>query len=300
MTDSLHTMKYVERGSELETALKEFIKVSWGSFDRERFPGPQPVSIERRHFPVLKSQPYLVCEKNDGVRNMLVCFEFQQKKMCILVNRAFEGRITTLTVPKNTILDGELMPGDKYLVYDAVMLNGENVMMQPLTERLRKSQKLCSVILKTPLNPSVKVKPMYPLAEIQKVFDTLSPENDGLIFTPINEEVRMGTHETLFKWKPREHITIDFLCDVDATVDGGPVMGLFIQGPTYITTLTGLTASGDPTRFKGKIVECAYGDCGWYVIKERPDKTHPNNRRTYDRTLVNIRENIQQNEFLFK
>jgi hypothetical protein len=108
----------------------------------------------------------------------------------------------------------------------------------------------------------------------------------------------MGTHETLFKWKPLEHITIDFLCDVDSTVDGRPVMGLFIQGPTYITTLTGLTAGGPPTRFKGKIVECAYGDCGWYVIKERPDKTHPNNRRTYDRTLVNIRENIQTNEFL--
>jgi hypothetical protein len=179
------------------------------------------------------------------------------------------------------------------------MLSGENVMMLPLTERLRKAQKMCSVILKTVGNPWVKVKPMYPLGEIQRVFDTLSPENDGLIFTPIEEPVRMGTHETLFKWKPREHITIDFLCDVDATVDGAPVMGLFIQGPTYITTLTGLTAGGDPTRFKGKIVECGYGECGWYIIKERPDKTHPNNRRTYERTLVNIRENIQQNEFKF-
>ncbi|NBX48748.1 hypothetical protein EBT25_02180 [bacterium] len=292
-------MKYVEPGSELHRALKEFMSRAWGSSDPDRFPGPQPISIERRHFAELKSRPYMVCEKNDGVRNMLVCFEFQQKKMCILVNRAFEGRITTLTVPKNTVLDGELMPDDKFLVYDAVMLSGENVMMLPLTERLRKAQKMCSVILKTVGNPWVKVKPMYPLGEIQKVFDTLSPENDGLIFTPIEEPVRMGTHETLFKWKPREHITIDFLCDVDATVDGAPVMGLFIQGPTYITTLTGLTAGGDPTRFKGKIVECGYGECGWYIIKERPDKTHPNNRRTYERTLVNIRENIQQNEFLF-
>jgi hypothetical protein len=241
----------------------------------------------------------MVCEKNDGVRNMLVCFEFQQKKMCILVNRAFEGRITTLTVPKNTVLDGELMPDDKFLVYDAIMLSGENVMMLPLTERLRKAQKMCSVILKTVGNPWVKVKPMYPLSEIQSVFDTLSPQNDGLVFTPIEEPVRMGTHETLFKWKPREYITIDFLCDVDGTVDEAPVMGLFIQGPTYITTLTGLTAGGDPRSFKGKIVECGYGDCGWYIIKERPDKTHPNNRRTYDRTLVNIREDIQQNEFKF-
>ena len=44
-------------------------------------------------------------------------------------------------------------------------------------------------------------------------------------------------------------------------------------------------------------VECAYGESGWYFVKLRPDKTYPNNLRTFDRTLVNIKEDIQTNEF---
>jgi hypothetical protein len=48
----------------------------------------------------------------------------------------------------------------------------------------------------------------------------------------------------------------------------------------------------------GTIVECGYGDLGWEPEKIRTDKTYPNNRRTYFRTLVNIREDIQFREFL--
>ncbi len=220
---------------------------------------------------------------------MLVCFEFEGKKICTFVNRAFEGRITTLAVPRGTILDGEMM-SDVFLVYDAVMIKGENVMMLPLTERLQKANQLC----KTVVGPvKVRVKPMFPMSEVQKVIEHYNKaETDGIIFTPVNEPVRMGTHETLFKWKPRNHITIDFLCDVDGTVDGKPVLGLFIQDRRYITTPRGFPAS-----LKGKIVECGYGDSGWYFIRERPDKTYPNNRRTYERTIVNIREDIQAIEF---
>ena len=47
----------------------------------------------------------------------------------------------------------------------------------------------------------------------------------------------------------------------------------------------------------GTIVECGYGALGWFVEKVRTDKTHANNRRTYFRTIVNIRENIQLGEF---
>jgi hypothetical protein len=47
----------------------------------------------------------------------------------------------------------------------------------------------------------------------------------------------------------------------------------------------------------GVIVECGYGDLGWVVEKVRSDKTHANNRRTYFRTIINIRENIELKEF---
>jgi hypothetical protein len=44
-------------------------------------------------------------------------------------------------------------------------------------------------------------------------------------------------------------------------------------------------------------VECSYGEVGWNLVKVRADKTYPNNMRTYERTLVNIKEDIQGHEF---
>jgi hypothetical protein len=39
---------------------------------------------------------------------------------------------------------------------------------------------------------------------------TVTQDMDGLIFTPVKTWVKTGTHETMFKWKPREKNTIDF------------------------------------------------------------------------------------------
>ena len=54
---------------------------------------------------------------------------------------------------------------------------------------------------------------------------------------------------------------------------------------------------------EGAIVECMYMLLGmnplwWKPLKRRYDKTHPNNRRTFYRTIVNIKENIKMKEFL--
>ena len=90
--------------------MKTYIQQSWESDDSERFPGPQPVSIERRHFPLLKKQPYMVCEKTDGTRYMLVCFASSDgNKVCAITDRAFRAFYLSLTIPRQTILDGELV-----------------------------------------------------------------------------------------------------------------------------------------------------------------------------------------------
>lgn len=64
-----------------------FIHHSWGS--KEYFPGPQPISVEYKHFPIIKKGDYVVCEKTDGERYMMVALYFEGKKKCIFVNRAF-------------------------------------------------------------------------------------------------------------------------------------------------------------------------------------------------------------------
>jgi hypothetical protein len=58
----------------------------------------------------------------------------------------------------------------------------------------------------------------------------------------------------------------------------------------------------EPWFEEGAIVECDFVDDGkrmwWRPLKRRMDKTHPNNRRTFYRTIVNIKEDIKIEEFL--
>jgi len=262
--------------------MKRFISSVYGTTNEDRFPGCQPVSIERKHLPLLKASVYAVCEKTDGVRYMLACFSDELgRKLCVLVDRTFNPTYTTLCVPRDTLLDGELI-GDTYVVHDAMMIQGENVMQLPLTQRLARVKQLN--IPTTPGNPIVSVKTMYYMDNIRSVKQ--GPDTDGLIFTPIYEPVRMGTHEKMFKWKPLKHITIDFM------MRGGT---LSIQDGSPITNDTHTWYTNE---MEGKIVECEFRDGEWRFVKMRPDKDFANNRRTFERTMVNIYEDIKFEEFL--
>jgi len=268
-----------------------FIANAWGVTDPTRFPGPQPVSIERRHFPLLKLQPYLVCEKTDGVRHLLASTD----EGVFLVNRAFACEKVNVRVAKDTLLDGELVRTKTgkvlFMVYDAVRVKGEDLTHKPLTERLDAARKVIKAIIKTANAPlEIRVKVMWTLGSPTPDLNSFEYETDGLVFTPVNEPIRTGTHETMFKWKPRERITIDF-CIKNGT-------DLFVQDkgiPYKEASLHLHNARRDLP--DGTIVECGYGDLGWYVEKIRTDKTHANNRRTYFRTIVNIREGIELAEF---
>ena len=271
---------------------KEFIAKVWKTTDRERFPGPQPVSIERRHFPLLKRQPYLVCEKTDGVRHFLVSFEGG----VFIVNRAFHCEPVKIRVPKDTLLDGELVQFKNkkwgFMVYDAVMIKGESLLNFPLNLRLEKARAVIKGIIKTAQAPfEIKVKNMTDLRDFQSFPDlnSFDYETDGLVFTPVEEPIRMGTHETMFKWKPRNRITIDF------QLKNG--RELFVQDRGVPFKEAELHAMHRPDLPDGAIVECGYGDLGWVVEKVRSDKNHANNRRTYFRTIVNLREGIEIHEF---
>jgi hypothetical protein len=274
----------------MSEALLKFIQESWKA-DASRFPGPQPVSIERRHFPLLKRQPYLVCEKTDGVRHLLASTD----EGVFLMNRAFSIEKINVRVAKDTLLDGELViakNGKKlFMVYDAVRVKGEDLTQQPLSARLEAARKVIKAIIKT-ANASleIRVKTMWPLGDPIQDLNSFEYETDGLVFTPINEPIRMGTHETMFKWKPRERITIDFC------IKNGCELFVQDRGVPYKEAELHLQ-NKRPDLSDGTIVECGYGDLGWFVEKVRTDKTHANNRRTYFRTIVNIRENIQLDEF---
>ena len=273
--------------------LRAFIANAWGVTDPTRFPGPQPVSIERRHFPLLKRQPYMVCEKTDGVRHLLTSTD----EGVFLVNRAFACEKVNIRVAKDTLLDGELVKTKNgkvlFMVYDAVRVKGEDLTQKPLDARLDAARKVTKAIIKTANAPlEIRVKVMTDLKDFRSFpsLDSFEYDTDGLVFTPVNEPIRTGTHETMFKWKPRERITIDFCikngCELFVQDRGIPYKEANLHLHNVRRDLP-----------DGTIVECGYGDLGWFVEKIRTDKTHANNRRTYFRTIVNIREGIELEEF---
>ena len=109
----------VKKDSPLQNVTLIFLHSVWGTLKSGNefppiFPGPQPISIERKHFELLKKNTYAVCEKTDGIRHVCMCFMFGDKKMCVLVNRALDVYLLPLNMPRKsyeygTTVDGELV-----------------------------------------------------------------------------------------------------------------------------------------------------------------------------------------------
>ena len=290
-------------GTEIEQTVINFIYKSWGCENNGFFPGPQPISIERKHFSILKGG-YMVCEKSDGVRHLFVSLMFGDKKMCFIVNRAFTMFVVQLHLPKmaylGTILDAELVDRT-LLIYDAVCIGNNSLVQLNLIERLQSAENLISEITKLKTDPIIlKVKTFFNLKnffEFEEYLSKIESKVDGLIFTPIKECIRTGTHETMFKWKPRDLNTIDFQAK-----KWGEKWGLYVQEKGRLVFESELSVKNSPEWIvEDCIVECQYM-CDdeprwWKPIGLRLDKKHANNRKTFYRTLVNIRENIQMVEF---
>jgi hypothetical protein len=203
---------------------------------------------------------------------------------------------------QGTILDGELV--DKtFLVYDAVKVSGEDLKSQNLLMRLTSSEVMINGILKMKTDPiTIKLKTFYNLKNFSTFYKEYLPnvpyKVDGLVFTPVNEPIRTGTHETMFKWKPRDQNTIDF----QAKKWGSDKWGLYVQEKGRLIFESELSLDRTPDWItEDCIVECQYM-CDeeprwWKPVGLRVDKKHSNNRKTFYRTLVNIRENILITEF---
>ena len=297
--------------SPLHKHVVEFIHHVWGS--KDYFPGPQPISIEYKHFPILKGGEYVVCEKTDGERYMMVATTFEGKPVCFFVNRAFDMIEVKIRLNKKayegTILDGELYQ-DTLMVYDALLVSGKPVGHMNLFQRLTEAENMMKGIIYMKFDKHrLKLKTFYSMRDydhfMYEYLPKVEQKIDGLVFTPVNEPVRIGTHETMFKWKPREKNTVDFHMKRGRSFNNDAVWKLYVQekGKLIYESEFPLSTMNEPWFEEGAIVECMYitwekGPLWWKPLKRRTDKTHPNNRRTFYRTIANIKEDIQMKEFL--
>jgi hypothetical protein len=303
----------VVKESPLHAHILEYFHTTWGTRRNGRyppiFPGPQPISIERIHFKTLTKSPYVVCEKSDGVRNALVCTEFNGKKVAVLINRALDMQFLNMSFSKNaqkgSILDGELV-GNQFMIYDAVAVYGVNIMQNNLMERLLQATRFVKGTMRLAKDPvKISMKTFFPLQDFKtfqkEYLPKLDYKTDGLVFTPVSDPVRIGTHETMFKWKPRDMNTIDFQVKWR-----GNKWGLYIQEKGSLIFESEITPDMVEESFADWLVEDAIVECQymidstpiwWKPIGIRTDKTYPNNRRTFYRTMVNVKEDIKIQEF---
>lgn len=268
-----------------------------------RYPGPNPVSLDRSHFPILRASPYYICEKTDGVRYALVCCLAADgtgavRKMCVLVDRALTAFLLPLRkVPKamfqGTLLDGELVHNKRsgeweYLVFDAVCVSGVPVLDSTLVGRLEAVHHALRVYRRDPADPVVlKQKPFFSarrFGEFETHLSRVSHEYDidGVILTPAVPAVTYGRHMQMFKVKRHADHTVDFLVAQD-----GMSLAVFDRG--VHKTVGHLDRAAAP----GAIVECSrVGEGVWTVVRVRTDKSTANDAFTYNKTMLNMRERL--------
>ena len=274
--------------------LTELVNVKINNKNVKWFPGCQPVSIERKNFKFIKDNDYVICDKTDGVRYVLVCITYEDLKYCFVLDRNLDIYLIDICIHndlyKGTILDGELIQEyDKswsFYVFDTVMYAGELIKHKTHTERINYVDEF--------IKNTIYCKPFDVKKKSMKSINTYTVTNeyktDGVILTPVNLPLIFGTNYNMFKWKPVEKNTIDFYIDSN-------ILYLFSRGE-FIQTTNILEKQNESFTYPG-IFECEFVSYNkWNILKKREDKSHPNNLFTFNKTLLNIRENIKLEEIL--
>ena len=156
LSSSHHPNKYLpfekplSSKSPVASKVHEIISNAWG-FKHTIFhnPSPNPISLERKYLPQLESEisDFVVAEKSDGVRYLMVIGTVGQKGFCVMVNR----KMQMFEVPifansdffKGSVFDGEMVveslgrehERQKFLVYDLVSVHGETRRTKDFLER---------------------------------------------------------------------------------------------------------------------------------------------------------------------
>lgn len=297
-----------------------------------RWPGAHAMHIERHQLPLLGKGGYVVADKSDGTRALMV---FRRRGSILLVDRGFREtplRAESGTPADHAVLDGEVVVARfnerLFMVYDALVASGRDVTRLGLQERLAAAADFLSAfpggkLLFAEPSPSATtlraiVKAVAPASMIREytrdVIATLPYATDGLVFTPASDPVSPGTSSTLLKWKPAENVTVDF----EVAQEVGYRFGLHLRdrsgrrvrvaaetwrGVDAMIATIALEDSGAEDPYA--VVECCAvrardggREVSWRPLKHRRDKSKGNSVFVYENTLKNMNENITLEEII--
>lgn len=234
----------------------QLIKNATHTTDRlHGFPGTMPLTLSRRHLHMVASNDYVVLEKSDGCRYMLLAVP----DFVVLIDRQMRFYIVEpnpailtkgFTEPQdNTCLDGELTYNIMtqqwdYLIYDAVAIDGDlSVAQRSFRQRMQAAEvfvagprlwaPFCSGLLR------LRIKDYYEKRNIRQLFSKIRRdpkghylyinqdrrdgiicnENDGVILAPVGMAYQVRNCPALLKWKPPHLNSIDFQLLLEKIID---------------------------------------------------------------------------------
>lgn len=177
-------------------------------------PCAAPTSLLRSHLPLLQTG-YVVTEKSDGVRYLLVFARTKKTHFACLVDRAltiWQVEVRALTsLFEGSVFDCELVEGadgHKLLVFDCIQLRAASLRKQSFTRRYAKISQVIGEGKLTCAQFPVVVKTFVPITDLSHInVGQLGHASDGFILQPAEGRVVWGRDKRCFKWK--YHPSID-------------------------------------------------------------------------------------------
>jgi SAM-dependent methyltransferase len=230
----------------------------------------KPISLTKND--VSKISNYAVGIKYDGER-VLIILTPDEPAQAVFSRKIINREILRI---EKTIIDAEYFEG-KYNCFDLIFYKGEDIRNEGYSKRYSLLKKLVKDIN----NSNILIKDTlfkWNKKTLYKFYKENEKENDGLIFTP-----QGGYREKVYKWKPRNELTIDirvvngkmystpnnkFLQEYNITVKGD-LLDISILNMGFNYTLI----DKEP---RDGIYEVYYTGDGFKIKRSRFDKIHPN------------------------
>jgi len=289
-------------GASATEIVKQMMELGMDDHKIPRLPGPNPVSIERKDFEKLKTKKYVIAEKTDGVRFIMMFTRLFGFKVCTIIDRSMSSYLVPLkAIPRvlfqGTLLDGELTVdkhGRKcFILFDAVIVSGVTVSQLDLGSRLVAMRRGLKDFKMHPADPvELRMKTWTELGDVNSAKSKIAEASniyhtDGVVLVPKDDPVIYGRNFDFFKMKPQGTHTVDFIL-----MDNNGTIGIYDPRSKRDVAIGKVSC----TYQAGVVIECEIVNNMWRVVGVRTDKTQSNDILTYEKTMLNIRENITVNE----
>ena len=304
---------------------------SWWNIHHDLYtnPSPNPVTLSRPSLKVIQSQPYVVSEKSDGMRYLLMMGRYSSTSnmYTVMIDRSMKMYQIEIFAPKEvfegTLFDGELVYNENekslvFLAFDVVRYCGKSTITMNYVDRY----KIINGAFPNPIDVTSKHSTQEQVHKIAvatnrivcipssicrvlayskmcvqvknfesmyRTINTLGHKSDGFIFTPIYSSVRKYTHRYMYKWKYVD--TIDILCQ--------ELEMLCLSDNGHLTPLQkefpqyNFHLSSDASGMIEVSVTRNVSDITLVYIRQRCDKVKPNSKKTIALILEEVDDKIQ-------